>query len=100
MQIPIIGFNFEIDAIKNIPLKNIIKKLLNEEKISARDFIISQMPELTSEGNFRDLFFELKGLKIMEISNDDLNPNKQKIKINFILPKSCYATTAIEFIFP
>lgn len=57
------------------------------------------MPELTSEGSSRDLFFELKNLKILEIVNDELNPNKQKIKINFTLPKSCYATTAIEFIF-
>ena len=57
------------------------------------------MPELTSEGTFRDLFFELKDLKILEIGNDELNKNKQKIKINFTLPKSCYATTALEFIF-
>lgn len=99
IQIPIIGFNFEIDAIKDISLKNIIKKILDEEKIDTRDFIISQMPELTSEGNFRDLFFELRDLKVLEIDNDEFNKGKQKITINFVLPKSCYATTAIEFIF-
>ena len=98
-KIPIIGFNFEINGIKDNKLKNIIKNILKEEKISPREFIISQMPELTSEGGSRDMFFKLKDLKVLEIGSDELNKNKQKIKINFTLPKSCYATTALEFIF-
>lgn len=98
IKIPIIGFNFEIEKIKGNALRNIIKKVMDEEKISPRDFIINQVPELTSEGGFRDLFFELN-LKILEISNDELNKNKQKAMISFALPKSCYATTALEFIF-
>ncbi len=98
IKIPIIGFNFEIKKIKDNTLKNIIKNILDEEKINSRDFIINQIPELTSEGSFRDLFFKLN-FKILEIGNDELNKNKQKVKISFALPKSCYATTAIEFIF-
>ncbi len=97
-RIPLIGFNFESNSIKDATLKNIFKKILDEERISARDFIISQMPELASEGSFRDLFFELKDLKILEIAQDELNKNKQKIKISFALPKSCYATVALEFL--
>ena len=80
-------------------LKNIMKNILEEEKLNPREFITSQMPELTSEGGFRDLFFELKDLNISEIDNDELNQNKKKIKINFTLPKSCYATVALEFLF-
>jgi len=99
IKIPIIGFNFDLNEIKNKILKNIIKKITEEEKISPRDFIISQMPELTSEGTSRDLFFELKNLKILEIKGDELNSKMKKIKINFTLPKSCYATTLLEFIF-
>ncbi len=99
IKIPIIGFGFEIDSIKSKLLKNLIKKTIDEEKISAREFIISQMPELASEGGLRDLFFELKGLKILENLDDDLNKGKHKIKINFTLPKSCYATVAIGFLF-
>lgn len=98
MKIPIIGFNFEMSAIKNKILKNIIKSVLDDEKIAPRDFITSRMPELASEGGFRDLFFELN-FKILDIGEDELNENKQKIRINLTLPKSCYATTAIDFIF-
>jgi len=99
IKIPIIGFGFSLNSIKNKSLKNIFKKIIEEEKLNPRDFITSQMPELTSEGSFRDLFFELKDLKILEIDKDELNGNKLKIKINFSLPKSCYATVALEFLF-
>lgn len=98
IKISIIGFNFEINDIRNKQLKNIFQKILDEEKINPRDFIISQIPELTSEGGFRDIFFNLK-LKILEIVNDGLTNNKQNVKINFILPKSCYATVALEYLF-
>ena len=98
IKIPIIGFNFEINETKDSTLKNIIKKTLEEEKINQRDFITSQIPELASEGGFRDLFFELK-FKISGIEKDELSKNKKKIKIRFTLPKSCYATVALEFLF-
>ena len=96
--IPIIGFDFELNSIKNKSLKNIFNKILEEEKINPRDFVINQMPELTSEGGFRYLFFEMK-FKILEINDNELNKNKKKIKISFTLPKSCYATVALEFLF-
>ena len=98
IEIPVIGFNFEISAIKNTSLKKIIKNILEKEKISPRDFIINQMPELTSEGGCRDLFFEVNNLKISEINGDELNEKMKKAVINFTLPKSCYATALIEFI--
>lgn len=98
IKIPIVGFNFELGQIKNQSLRSIIKQILVKEKINSRHFIISQIPELTSEGGFRDLFFELN-FKVLEIGKDELSRNNQKIKINFILPKSCYATVALEYIF-
>jgi len=97
-KIPIIGFNFEINEIKNNRLKKIIKKIIEEEKISPRDFITSQIPELSSEGGERNLFFELK-FKILKIGGDGLNQDMQKLEINFSLPKSCYATVALEYVF-
>jgi tRNA pseudouridine13 synthase len=92
IKIPIIGFGLEMDEIKDTNLKSIIKKTLNEEKINPRDFIINQMPELTSEGGMRDLYFDAKNFKIAEIKGDTA-------KISFSLPKSCYATVLIESIF-
>ncbi len=98
IKIPLIGFDFELNSAKNKLLNGIFKKIIEKEKLNPREFITSQMPELTSEGSFRDLFFEMK-FKILEIGKDELNKNKQKAIISFTLPKSCYATTALEFIF-
>ena len=98
-EIPIIVFNFELSSIKNTKLKNIAKKIIEEGKITPRDFVINQMPELTSEGTFRDLFFEINHMTISETGDDEINSGKKKVKINFTLPKSCYATTALEFVF-
>lgn len=98
IKIPLIGFNLELSSIKNIKIKKIFRKILEEEKLNPRDFITSQIPELASEGGFRKLFFELK-FKILETGKDELSKNKQKIKINFTLPKSCYATVALESLF-
>lgn len=99
IKIPLIGFNFELNSAKNAQLRKILKKILEEEKINPRDFIISQMPELTSEGGFRDLLFDVKGIEILEIKTDELNQNKKKMKIRFSLPKSCYATVVAEHLF-
>ena len=96
-KIPIVGFNLEIDEVKNKKLRNIIKKIVGKEKINSRDFVISQMPELTSEGGFRNLFFELN-FAMLETNNDELNKNGKKTKVSFALPKSCYATVALEFL--
>ena len=41
----------------------------------------------------------LKDLKAVEINGDELNAGMKKIKLKFTLPKSCYATTLLEFIF-
>ena len=72
----------------NIPVTNILLEVS----------YIPRGTQMTSEGTFRDLYFELKDLRILETAEDELNQNKQKIKINFNLPKSCYATVLIEFI--
>ncbi|MBI1936162.1 tRNA pseudouridine(13) synthase TruD [Candidatus Woesearchaeota archaeon] len=99
IKIPLIGFSFEVNSVKNMALKDIFKKILNDEKINPRNFIINEIPELTAEGGSRDLFFRVNDLKILETGNDELNENKKKIKVNFTLPKSCYATVALEFVF-
>ena len=98
IEIPIIGFNFEIESIKDKALNKIIKKMLSDEKINTRDFVINQMPELTSEGTTRKLFFDIKDLKVSDSLDDELNEDKKKVLVEFTLPKSCYATTFLEFL--
>ena len=89
IKIPIIGFGTETS---NNQLGKIINGILKQEKISLRDFIIRQMPELSLEGAERDLFAEVKDFKIIKLG-------KGKATISFYLPKGSYATVVIEKLF-
>jgi len=98
-KIPIIGFGTEINEKKfNGELNKIIRKIMEKEEITFRDFIIREIPELSQEGDERDLFVESK-FKIIESRDDELNNGKNKIKINFSLPKGSYATVFVDYLF-
>ncbi len=99
LKIPLVGFGFDINEIKNKTLKNIFNKIIEEEKISQRDFIIRSMPELSSEGALRNAFFEVGNFEMLEESKDELNLGMEKIKVKFFLNKGCFATTLLDFIF-
>lgn len=95
-KIPLIGFGTEV---KDKELKKIIENIMKKEKIDYRDFIIRQIPELSSEGNERDMFVKIKSLKISNLEKDELNKGKKKVKVKFYLPKGAYATNVIKFLF-
>ena len=95
-KIPIIGFATEIgkdDVSKSI------RKIMSVEEISQRDFVINQMPELSSEGNERELFVTPEEFIVSEPEEDELNKGKYKVTVQFVLTKGSYATTVIDFLF-
>jgi len=96
-KIPVIGFGTELENYDN-ELQKIIKKLMEKEKITFRDFIIKQIPELSSNGDDRDLFVEVKDLNY-KIENDETNKGKKKIILDFSLNKGCYATVVVDYLF-
>ena len=96
IRMPIIGFGTEIN---NDKLKKIINGIVEKEKITFRDFIINAIPELSQEGSERELFIKVNGFKIIECGKDELNNGKNKIKINFSLPKGSYATVFVGHLF-
>lgn len=89
IKIPIMGFGTEI---KNKKIKEIIEGILKKENINPRDFILPQIPELSSEGTERDLFIDVKDFKI-------LKKEKDKITLSFTLQKGSYATIVIKTLF-
>jgi len=95
-RIPLIGFATEIKE-KNI--KRVVDEVLEEEGITQDDFIIRAIPELSSAGSERDLFAEVKELKIGELEEDELNRGKKKVRISFSLGKGSYATEVVKALF-
>lgn len=97
-KIPIIGFSTELKELKNNKTKKIIEKIMEEEKITERSFIIRAIPDLSSEGSERSAFININDFKIIKAEKDKLNKNKEKMVVSFSLPKGCYATVLVDFL--
>ncbi len=95
-KLPIIGFATEIS---NKEIEAIINKIMEEEQLGIRDFIVRAIPDLSSEGSERNAFVKINDFKIISIEKDELNENKEKIILKFSLPKGSYATVLIEYLF-
>ncbi len=76
-----------------------IKKILKKEKIELKDFACARMPELASEGHFRNAIVVPKNFKVGEPKADKLNPKRKAITLEFELPKGAYATVLIVELF-
>ncbi|MBS3116967.1 tRNA pseudouridine(13) synthase TruD [Candidatus Woesearchaeota archaeon] len=95
-KIPLLGFDFQ-ETKK--PWGEIISSLLQKENLSPSDFIIKQIPELTAEGELRQVVVEVKDLSIGNLQDDELNQGMKKVKLTFSLPKGSYATMVVRKIF-
>lgn len=90
-KIPIIGYLSEIkDKYYN--------KILNEEGITAKDFLIRQFPEISVEGSERNTFVNVKNFKY-KYGNDELNEGKFKCILEFSLSKGSYGTIVVKELF-
>ncbi|MBW2976934.1 tRNA pseudouridine(13) synthase TruD, partial [Candidatus Woesearchaeota archaeon] len=95
-KLPIVGFGTELESNDT---GKIIKEILKEEKIELRDFIIRAIPDLSSEGAERDAFMRIESFEILSCGKDELNKGKEKMTVEFFLPKGCYATVLVDYLF-
>ena len=116
IEIPVVGFGTDINKIENVIVKKIVSDIMKKEAMTERDFIIRQLPEVSAEGKYRQLYCEVKNFKIIAIKDgltkedksakkdglveeDELHKGKKKRVLEFTLPKSSYATEVIKQIF-
>jgi len=71
------------------------KRVIEKEKIDPRDFIIPDIPFISSSGSRRPLLAKFKNLNFKSIS-DELNNNKKALVLNFELQKGSYATSLLR----
>ena len=91
---PLVGFGSE--ELENEEIKPIFKKIMAEENLKYTDFVIKQIPQITLEGDLRDVFVEVKYLQISDVEEDELNEGKKKVKVSFFLSKGSYATMVVR----
>lgn len=92
-EIPLVGYKTDL---KDAEPENLIEEILEEEDVSQEDFRLQDFPELRSEGTYRRAFADFRNFEVLEIEEDDLNMNKNKMVVKFDLPKGSYATVFLR----
>ncbi|MBI2548306.1 tRNA pseudouridine(13) synthase TruD [Candidatus Woesearchaeota archaeon] len=96
---PLVGFGTPDELETYDPeMIALIQKIMQEYQVTFRDFIVRKLPEASSEGTSRQLFFDVASLKTGIPVSDELHPGKKKVQISFILPQGSYATIVIKFL--
>ncbi len=94
-ELPLLQFDTELDG----DVKGIYEKIMKDEGIGMRDFIIRQLPDLLSSTLYRKAFVEVGDFS-SQMSDDELNPGKKKQTLDFRLPKGSYATIVAKYLYP
>jgi len=70
-------------------------KIIDSEKINPRDFIIPDIPQISSYGSRHPLISTVDNIDY-ELSSDELDKGKNKLVLKFKLRKGCYATSLLR----
>jgi tRNA pseudouridine13 synthase len=95
INVPLFSFDTKLDKY----LEDKYEKLLKEDSLTRRDFIIRSIPRLTTQGASRDLVVAVMDLQISRLENDEINKDRKKTTVEFFLQKGSYATIAIKRMF-
>lgn len=88
-KVPIPGFGVVVDD----EFESIYDDLLEKEDVSPRDFIIREIPDLSAEGTYRDLYIDYSDLTYSFKSEQG---GKYTCTLTFYLPKGSYATMLVK----
>jgi tRNA pseudouridine13 synthase len=70
-------------------------KLIEQEGFVLRDFIVPEIPFISSSGSRRSLLAPVNNLNYV-LDKDELNSGKNKLQLKFDLGKGCYATSLLR----
>jgi len=70
-------------------------KIVEKEKLDSRDFIIPEIPYLSSSGSRRPLLAPINNMEF-KLIKDDFNKDKFALKLSFELRKGSYATSLLR----
>ncbi|MDQ4073659.1 MAG: tRNA pseudouridine(13) synthase TruD [Thermoproteota archaeon] len=68
----------------------ITKEVMQEEGVTAKDFFIKELQELSESGGYRQAAYVCKDFKY------DLASNNTSLRVEFAIPKGAYATTLLR----
>jgi tRNA pseudouridine13 synthase len=89
-------FGYETEFAEGVE-GEIERKVLEDEGVELKDFYIEKIPEISSKGTRRPVLLPVQ-VKLSDegVSDDDMNPGRNKVKLKFSLPKGSYATVVLR----
>jgi tRNA pseudouridine13 synthase len=70
---------------------------LDDKDVELNNFHIAKIAEISSKGIRRPVLVPVKvELSDEEVSDDDMNPGRNKVNLKFFLPKGSYATVVLR----
>lgn len=88
--IPIVGYATDLN---DFPLmKSLFEEIIKQDGIDINIFESPLLYQFEYKGSFRAMITKPIGLKILELTEDELFPGGKKLKIEFSLVKGAYAT--------
>ena len=92
--VPLIGYDTNLD---DFPLiKDLYNILIKETNLNEDIFKSNLMYQYQFKGSFRAIVIKPTGLKIIQLKDDDLFPNKKSLRFEFSLTKGTYATMLLR----
>ena len=91
-ELPVFGFGLDLRDVADSRIRGLAASLLEEHGLSARNFVVRAMPELSAESGSRKAFVRPQELQMKTEGSDYV--------LSFSLPKGSYATAAVKAFFP
>ncbi|HME55170.1 MAG TPA: tRNA pseudouridine(13) synthase TruD [Candidatus Lokiarchaeia archaeon] len=90
--VPVIGSKTRIN--ERNPFYSLYNEILAKEQVDRNNFMFVENFDfgINLQGVSRPLALNPRNLKVVEISNDEVNPGKSVVRFSFDLPKGTYAT--------
>ncbi|MHC1635060.1 MAG: tRNA pseudouridine(13) synthase TruD [Candidatus Methanospirareceae archaeon] len=89
---PLFGYDTKLAKGKEGEIE---RRVLEEEGVALSDFIVKKIPEIGSKGTRRPILAPVE-INSKEISDDEDNVGKNKVRLRFFLPKGSYATVVLR----
>ena len=70
-------------------------KIIDKEKLNPKDFVIPEIPNLSSSGSRRPILTPVKNLEF-KLNDDELNESNFALTLKFELQKGSYATSLLR----
>ncbi len=86
---------YETDFSKGV-MGEIEQKIVEDEKINTKDFVIPEIPFISSSGTYRPLLASFENLEFSSFQKDDLHKDKKTLNLSFDLNKGSYATCILR----